>query len=70
MELSPSTQAAARSALEEFSNILCNQNVHSCAHKSPPLLPIQSKISPVHSTLSYLSKIHFNIILPPTSMSS
>jgi hypothetical protein len=37
---------------------------------SPPLFPIQSKINPVHTTLSYLSKIHLNFILLPTSRSS
>jgi hypothetical protein len=31
---------------------------------------ILSLIDPVHTILSYLSKIHFNIVHPPTSCSS
>jgi hypothetical protein len=36
-------------------------------HKSPPLIPILSHIHPIHYIPSYLSKIHFNIVHPPTS---
>jgi hypothetical protein len=39
-------------------------------HKSPPLVPTLSQISPVHTTPSYLSKIQFNIIHSPGSVSS
>jgi hypothetical protein len=37
-----------------------------CSH-NPPVLPLLSQINPVHTTLGYLSKVRFNIILPPTS---
>jgi hypothetical protein len=38
--------------------------------KGPSPVPILSQINPVHTTPSCLSKIHSNIILPPTSRSS
>jgi hypothetical protein len=38
-------------------------------HKDPLPFPILSQINPIHTTSSYLSKIHFNIILPPMFLS-
>jgi hypothetical protein len=35
--------------------------------QEPPLAPILSQIDPVHTITSYLCKIHFNIVHPPTS---
>jgi hypothetical protein len=67
MELSPSREGANCAATQEFPNILWNPKVHYRPHKSPPLVPILSQIDPIPS---YLSKIYFNIVHPPTSWSS
>jgi hypothetical protein len=58
---------------------LCNSR--TCQHfmepegslpcsQDPQLVPILSQINPIHAMPSYLSKIHFNIVHPPTSWSS
>jgi hypothetical protein len=65
--LSPSWEAANCATTQELSSILCNPKVHYRAHKSPPLVPILSQIDPVHTILSYLSTIYFNIVHPLTS---
>jgi hypothetical protein len=67
---SPSWEAANCAATQELPSILWNPEVHYRVHKSPPPVPILSQIDPAHTIQPYLSKIHFNIVHPPTSWSS
>jgi hypothetical protein len=70
MEVNPSREAANCAATQELPSILWDPKVHYRAHKSPLLVLILSQIDPIHTIPSYLSKIHFNIVQPPTSWSS
>jgi hypothetical protein len=67
MELSPSWEAINYADTEKLPNILRNSKVHYRGHKSPFPVPVLNKINPIHTISSYISKIHFNIIHPPTS---
>jgi hypothetical protein len=70
MELSASWEATNCAATQELPSVLWNPKVHYRLHKSPSPVPILSRIDPISTIPSYLSKIHFNIVHPPTSWSS
>jgi hypothetical protein len=69
MELSSSWEAASCAVTEEFPNILWNSKVSYHVHKSHPLVPTLSQISPLHTTSSYLRSslilsTHLSLCLP------
>lgn len=66
-EFSPLRKGASCAAPRELPGILWNRKVNYNVHKSPPLTRVLGKIRSIHTTLSYLSKIHLNIIRPTTS---
>jgi hypothetical protein len=60
--MSASCEAASCAATQKFLNILWDPKVRHRVRKSPPMVPTLSKISPVHITPTYYSKIYFNIV--------
>ena len=60
----PSREANRFLATQEISRILRNPKVHYRIYNSPPPVSLLSQINPVHASLFYLFKIHFNIIVP------
>jgi hypothetical protein len=70
MKLCYSREVANWTATQELPNILWNPTVHCRVHKSPPPIITLSQTSLLHTTLCYLSNIHFNIIRPLTPWSS
>jgi hypothetical protein len=63
MKQSPSWEADSHSASPGIRRLLWNPKVHYRVHKVPPLVPILSQISPVHTFPPYIPKIHCNVIL-------
>jgi hypothetical protein len=54
-------------ASEEIPRFFWKPEVHYRVHNSPPPVPILSQINLVH-TLTFVPKIHFNIILSSASV--
>jgi hypothetical protein len=57
-------------SLNNFPTFYVTRRFVTVFTKSTPLVPILSHINLVHTTPTYLCKIHLNDILPPTSRSS
>jgi hypothetical protein len=63
MKVSPFSEANSCSVTKEIPNILWNPSVYYRVHKSPPRVSILRHSIPG----SYISNIHFDIILPSVS---
>ena len=70
MEQSSCPYANSCSAGRDIPCILWNLKVHHCAHNSLPLIPILSKMKPVHILPFYFFNSHFRVILPTMFRSS
>jgi hypothetical protein len=66
MEQSSSWEANSRLARQHFSQFSWNAKVHYHSHKSPPLNPVPSRITPVNIHALNSFQVYFNIILPST----
>jgi hypothetical protein len=69
MQQSPSWDADSHSYIQN-PRILWNPKVHYRVHNSLPLVPIPSRMRPVHNFPHHFPKIHSSIILTSTPWSS
>jgi hypothetical protein len=56
--------------VRKYPAFLWNPKVHYRVHTNPPLDPILSQLNLVRPIDPYPSKVHLNVILPPTPRSS
>jgi hypothetical protein len=71
MENRPSYEANSYSADLQICSILWKPKFHYCiVQKALSLVPILSQMNYVHNLENYFFKIHFNITLPSTPISS
>jgi hypothetical protein len=66
MKQSPPSETNGRLAGQEIPRLLLNLKVHNRVHKSPQLVPILDQMNSVYIFISYLFKVHLNIILHST----
>jgi hypothetical protein len=69
MELIQPWESTNFEATQEILNISWNPEVYFRVRKCPPLVAILSEITSINTIPINLSKIHLNIIHPPTSKS-
>jgi hypothetical protein len=67
MASNPSWETASGSPIKTFSAILRGSKVHYRAHNIQKNIPMLRQVNSFHTTLCHSMKIHFNIILVPTS---
>jgi hypothetical protein len=66
VEMSTSSETASRSGTKLTYQSVMQPEGSVPVHENPPLLPIASKITAIHTATFYLLKTHFSNILPTT----
>jgi hypothetical protein len=67
MELSPSWVADSCSTTQKICSVLWNLNIYYRIYKALPLIPVWSKMTPLHLPPFCISRMYFNII-PPSNL--
>jgi hypothetical protein len=69
MDQSTSSEANGCSASQKIALLSCSPKAHYRVHKLPQQDTVLRQMNPVHTYISYFSKIHLNIVLPFTPRS-